>query len=93
MQVWLLPGSVFRSDRWLEQLVHGVETANGSCRHNRFSRKDLMAVIEGNFFMRSHSRPVNITDGYFQSFEVSRFVSILMHSLYPGDVCGTRIDS
>ena len=31
-----------------------------------------MAVIEGNFFMRPYSYPVNITDGFFQSFQVSR---------------------
>lgn len=30
-----------------------------------------MAVIEGNFFMRPYSHPVNITEGNFESFDVS----------------------
>lgn len=72
LQVWIFPGSVFGSERWLEQLLqqHSAESANGTC--SRVSKKDLMAVIEGNFFMRPYSHPVNITDGFFQSFQVSR---------------------
>lgn len=72
-KVWLLPGSVFGSDHWLEQLLqqHSIETANGSCSGRLFSKKDLMAVIEGNFFMRPYSHPVNITEGNFESFDVS----------------------
>ncbi len=71
LQVWIFPGSVFGSERWLEQLLqqHSAESANGTC--SRVSKKDLMAVIEGNFFMRPYSHPVNITDGFFQSFQVS----------------------
>jgi hypothetical protein len=76
-QVWILPGSVFGSDRWLEQLQqqHNTESANGTSCNSRFSMKDLMAVIEGNFFMRPYSHPVNITDGFFPSFQV-KLVSI-----------------
>lgn len=83
-QVWILPGSVFGSDRWLEQLQqqHSTESANGSSCNSRFSKKDLMAVIEGNFFVRPYSHPVNITDGVFPSFQVSSLALCTSKQLY-----------
>uniref|UniRef100_A0A0P5B4G1 Metabotropic GABA-B receptor subtype n=1 Tax=Daphnia magna TaxID=35525 RepID=A0A0P5B4G1_9CRUS len=79
--VWILPGSVFRSDRWLEQLQHqhAIELSNGTSCDSRFSKKDLMAVIEGNFFMRTYSHPVNTTEAFFPSFQIPTITSDEFH--------------
>ncbi|XP_046649473.1 gamma-aminobutyric acid type B receptor subunit 2-like isoform X2 [Daphnia pulicaria] len=79
--VWILPGSVFGSDRWLEQLQqqHSTESANGTSCNSRFTKKDLMAVIEGNFFVRPYRHPVNITDGFFPSFQIPTIVGDEFH--------------
>ena len=79
LKVWILPGSLFKSDRWLDRLLEEISESRGmmsrTCRKG-FTTKDLMAVIEGHFFLLPHPHPINITSSsnggiHFQSFPVS----------------------
>lgn len=71
-KVWIWPGSVFSSERWLDQLQQQtIEWSNSSSCKRRLTKKDLMAVIEGHFFLKPHPHPVNISDSQFRSYEVS----------------------
>lgn len=69
-QVWMWPGSLFGSERWADALLQQGEAANRTC--GRLTRDELLAVVEGSFFLRPHHQPVHIDNGHFRSFQVIR---------------------
>lgn len=67
-QVWIWPGSLFGSERWIDVLLQQSEAANRTC--GRLTRDELLAVIEGSFFLRPHHQSMLIDNGHFQSYQV-----------------------